>query len=120
MGISLNSDITSVVDRMNTQNASANKASALQQKLSNMDGASDEELLEACKSFEEYLVEQVMTKVKDAVVPKNEDEENDYLAMFGDLLYREYAKSITESGDLGLAQKLYEAMKRNYGTKIQE
>ena len=38
------------------------------------------------------------------------------MKMFGDTLTQEYEKSATEQGDgLGLAQMLYEQMKRNYG-----
>lgn len=118
MSISLSSDITAVVNRINTQNASSSKASALQTKLSSLEGASDEELLEACKSFEAYMLEQVMTKVKDSVTTKDEDEENEYLAMFGDQLYREYAQTIADKGELGIAQQLYEAMRRDYGTNV--
>ena len=120
MSISISSDISSVVNRLNTQNASSTKATELSDKLSNLSGASDDELLEACKSFESYLVEQVMNMVKDSVVPEDEDEENEYLAAFGDQLYQQYAEAITDSGQLGIAQKLYEAMKRDYGTSIQE
>lgn len=112
MSISVNSDISSVLNQYNNSNAKAAKADALTQKLSgNLDNATDEELMDACKSFESYLLEQVLTKVKDSVAPK-EEEENEYLAMFGEKLYQEYANKITESGDLGIAQKLYEAMKR--------
>ena len=46
-------------------------------------------------------------------IPKDEEEENDYMEYFGDMLYQQYAESITESGQLGIAQQLYEAMKYN-------
>jgi peptidoglycan hydrolase FlgJ len=74
--------------------------------------ASDEELMEACKSFEAYLLEQVYKGMEKTVL-KSEEEENDYLAQFGDMLYEEYAKDATEGQGLGLAQMLYESMKRN-------
>jgi flagellar protein FlgJ len=35
------------------------------------------------------------------------------MEQFGDILYQEYAKSATENQELGLAQILYESMKRN-------
>lgn len=112
MSISVNSDINAVLNQYNNNNAKAERADALTKKLSgNLDNATDEELMDVCKSFEAYLLEQVLTKVKDSVAPR-EEEENEYLAMFGDKLYQEYAGKIAESGELGIAQKLYEAMKR--------
>jgi len=75
--------------------------------------ASDEDLMEACKSFESYLMEQVF-KGMEKTVMKSEDEEKDpYTEQFGDKLYEEYAKESTEGQGLGLAQVLYDSMKRN-------
>ena len=116
MGISLNTELNSVMSKLNASSeSSATKASALSFKLSNLENATDAELMEACKSFESYLIEQVLTKTKEALVPKDEDEENEYMKMFGDKLYEGYAQTIAESGQLGIAQKLFEAMKRDYG-----
>lgn len=114
MAVSLNSDITRVVETLNQQNSSSAKATGIQNTLKNLGpNATDEELMDACKSFESYLVEQVLSKVKDSIVPKEEDE-NEYMKMFGDKLYESYASMIADSGQLGLAQKLYESMKRDY------
>ena len=57
--------------------------------------------------------------MKDALTD-SEEEESDYLTYFGDMMYQEYAKQITENGELGLAQQLYESMKRNTVTPVQE
>lgn len=96
---------------------SATKAEKLSSTLAGMDvaSASDAELLESCKEFEAYLVEQ-MLKGMEKTIPKDEDEEeNPYLEQFGDIMYTEVANSIVENGELGLAQQLYESMKRNQG-----
>lgn len=77
----------------------------------NKSDASDEELMEACKSFEAYLLEQVFKGMEKTVL-KDEDE-NDYLMHFSDKLYEEYAKEATKGQGIGLAQMLFEAMKRN-------
>lgn len=117
MSISFNNDINSVMSNLNASKTSASKTASLESSLSslkNLNKASDEELMKACKSFEAYLVEQVMTKVKEAVVP-SEENENKYLTMFKGRLYEEYSNQITENGELGIAQQLYEAMKRDYG-----
>lgn len=97
------------------------KAVGLQNKLSgiNKESATDEELMEVCKEFEAYLVEQVFDRMKDAMTD-SEEEESDYLNYFGDMMYQEYANTIAQNGELGLAQQLYESMKRNTVSTIQE
>ncbi len=97
------------------------KAVGLQNKLTgiNSDTATDEEMMEVCKEFEAYLVEKVFDRMKDALTD-SEEEESDYLSYFGDMMYQEYAKVITENGELGLAQQLYESMKRNTVSPVQE
>lgn len=77
--------------------------------------ASKEELLEACKEFETYLVEQVFKSMK-KMVPKNEEDgkSSSSLDYFNDMLTQEYAKNAVSQGDFGIAQALYEQMKRNY------
>ena len=113
MSLSVSSDITAVMDRYNKQTAANSRADSLEKSLKgDLSNASDEELMNVCKSFEAYLLEQVLTDVKEAIVPKQE-KENPYLSMFGDKLYEEYSKMIADSGDLGIAQKLFESMKRN-------
>ncbi len=75
--------------------------------------ATDRELLDACKEFETYFVEQ-MFKAMRATVHKEDSSESSYTDMFEDNLYQEYAKNAADSGQLGLAQTLYEQMKRTY------
>lgn len=119
MSISIGSDYNSIISQLGTDKAKINtdRASGLESKLktSNLENASDEELMDVCKSFEAYLLEQVMTKTKKSLVG-SEEEENDYLKMFGDRLYEEYANTIADKGEIGLAQQLYEAMKRDFGS----
>lgn len=82
-----------------------NKTSSLKNKLSELENgeSTDEEMLEVCKEFEAYLMEKVMKQMKETMTD-SEEEENDYLSYFGDMMYQEYAKQITENGELGLAQ----------------
>lgn len=96
----------------NAQNTA--RTSGLEQKLTggSMTEATDEELMDACKEFEAYLVEQVLKQVKESI-PKTEEEENQYTEYFGDMMLQEYASAITDQGSLGIAQKLYESMKNN-------
>jgi len=75
--------------------------------------ATDEELMEVCKSFESYLMEQVMKEMKKSVPQDEDKEKNQYMEYFGDTLFEEYANDATETQGLGIAQMLYESMKRN-------
>jgi len=109
--------------------SSTSKADALSSRLDSTDysKASNDELMEVCKEFESYLVEQMLDAME-KMVPKSDDEENSSTStveQFSDMLTQEYASSITESGTLGIAESLYEQMKRNYsipevssGTKV--
>lgn len=89
------------------------KTSALEKTLEkvNTESGDDKELLEACKSFESYFVEQVFKEMKKTV--HSSDDEGEYMQYFGDMLTEQYAKNISDSGQLGIAQMLYESMKRN-------
>lgn len=110
---------------MYTSNAAKNSASAdkLKTKLSstNYSAGNKDELMEACKEFEAYFTEQVF-KSLEKMVPESDDKGtssmSSYMDYFGDMLTQEYAKNATESNNgkgLGIAQMLYEQMKRNYG-----
>lgn len=78
---------------------------------SDLTNADDEKLLEVCKSFESYFVEQVFKEMKNSV--HSSDDDNEYMQYFGDMLTQTYSESVTDSGQLGLAKVLYESMKRN-------
>ena len=118
----------------NSVDTSSNK---LQDRLNNSDfsKATDDELMEVCKDFEAYFTEQMMkAMVKMAKVDGDTDNDNMYSSLFGlsedsgsymttmasyfgDNIVSELAKAVTESQGgkgLGIAQTLYEQMKRNY------
>ena len=86
----------------------------------------EKELMEACKQFEAYFLEQVfkeMTKTVDAF--KSDDSQmSDALSMtssnslvdyFKDLTIQDIASTSVDTQSNGLAQMLYENMKRTYG-----
>ena len=85
----------------------------LRSNLENIDNASDEELMSVCKEFETYMLEQVI-KSMESTIMKADDEESSssYMDMFGDKLTTSYAKSISDQGSIGLAQMLYDSMKK--------
>lgn len=109
------SDVFNDYSDLYNKNSSANN---IQNKLTGTDysKSTDDELMEACKEFEAYFVEQAF-KAMQKMVPENEDSTtSDYMDYFGDTLVQEYAKSATNQGDgFGIANMLYEQMKRNYG-----
>lgn len=108
MSISIGSDsLYSATTKIASDKVNADN---LQTKLANQN-ATDEEMMEVCKSFEAYMLEQVMKEMK-KTIPDSE-EKNPYLEQFGDLQYKEYANNATEGQGIGIAQMLYDAMKRN-------
>lgn len=80
----------------------------------------DAELMSACKQFEAYFVEQVF-KGMEKMIPKAKDEnETSSLStlkeFYQDELISNFASEATKQGEgLGIAQMLYEQMKRNIG-----
>lgn len=113
------SDLTSLgISNIYTSGNYSEATDALRDKLSTTDysNASDEELMDACKSFESYFIEQVL-KGMEKTIPKSDEDDsgNSYLNMFKDNLYQEYADMAADQGDgIGIARMLYEQMKRNY------
>lgn len=78
--------------------------------------ATDDELMDACKQFESYFLEQVF-KEMEKTVTKSEDSDtstSNLVDFFKDSTIQELAADSTDNNSLGLAQMLYEQMKRNY------
>lgn len=104
----------------NAYSAAANQsASKLQNKLTDADYslATDDELMDACKQFEAYFIEQ-MYKGMMKTIPTNEETSNYTSTMmdyYKDQMVQSMAEESTAQGGFGLAQMLYEQMKRNYG-----
>lgn len=95
-------------------------ASKLQDKLSGVDysKATDAELMDACKQFEAYFVEQ-MYKGMMKTIPNHEETSNYTSTMmdyYKDQMIQSIAEETTKQSGLGLAQMLYEQMKRNFGS----
>ena len=100
-----------------TANAAADKVNKLEQTLgSDLSTATDEELMGVCKEFEAYFLEQVF-KAMQKMVPDSENQSSSTKQLqtyFKDEMVQKLAKDSTETNGLGLAQTLYEQMKRNY------
>lgn len=118
----------------NIVNNSASEATtALKGKLDTADlsKADDKELMDVCKDFEAYFVEQMFKAMEKMshIMPEDEDDNKDsaisanYATQMKDYfqgeLLSKYAESAADSNGgsgLGIAQMLYEQMKRNYDT----
>lgn len=102
-----------------SQNTISNKVA---DSITNKDytNATDDELLDACKQFESYFLEQVFKSMEKTVdCFKEEGDTTNYsesmISYFGDETIQKLAETSTQTQGLGLAQSLYEQMKRNYG-----
>lgn len=76
----------------------------------------DEELMDACKEFESYFLE-MMFKEMLKTIPKSEGTTSygsSLMDYYKDNMVQELAEQSTENTPNGLAQMLYEQMKRNY------
>ena len=113
------SGVSSYYDTYTKNNVSADN---MKDKLStDYSTATDDEMMEVCKEFEAYFTEQVF-KAMQKMVPESDDSSSStsYVSMFKDTLIQEYADLSSESNGgegLGIAQMLYEQMKRNYSTE---
>ena len=105
----------SYMDLFKTQ-TSQTAAKLEQQNKKDYSNATDEELMDACKEFEAYFVEQ-MFKEMVKTIPESENTSSytsNLMDYYKDNMIQEIASESTEQGSLGLAQMLYEQMKRNY------
>lgn len=112
MSISIGNEY--LMAQQNASSASKSKAEKLTASLNSIENgqATDEELMDACKEFEVYLIEQVIKSTKSAML-EDEDGEGDYMKYFGDNLNQSYAEMLSDTADLGIAKMLYESMKKN-------
>ena len=99
-------------------------SSGLSSKLNGVDtkNATDEELMDACKQFESYFLEQVFKEMDKTVMKANEDEgaSGQLVDFFKEQSMAKMAQQSTESNPLGLAQMLYDQMRRNMGVSVEE
>lgn len=100
--------------------AASGRTQELQKKIeSGGASADDAELKAACKEFEAYFVEQVFNAMLETTKVFSDKEEDGYASKmvdyFKDFAVQELCDKVTEGNGLGLANTLYEQMKRNYG-----
>ena len=111
--------IGSVYSDYLTSSASQSKASALESKLdSDYSNSSDEELMEVCKEFEAYFLEQVFDAMLETTKVFSDEEESSYATKmvdyFKDSAVQELTQQATNQNGIGIAKTLYEQMKKQY------
>ena len=77
----------------------------------------DKELMDACKQFEAYFMEQIYKGYEKTAKVFSKDESGSMGKMvdyFKDLTIQDIAATGADTQSVGLAQMLYENMKRNY------
>jgi flagellar protein FlgJ len=112
MSISLDG-ISSYIDQAKNNSSSAGVEKTLSSDLST---ASDAKLMDACKSFESYMIEQVV-KEMEKTIPDDKNEDSSMSQMkdyYKDELVQKMSGKIAEQNGNNLAQTMYEQMKRNY------
>lgn len=104
------------------QYASSITTSNTGSKIENMSDAAlakaeDKELMDACREFEAYFLEQLMKQMEKTVIKSDLTEESETESYFKEMLYQEYAARATEGEGVGIAKMMYEQMKQT-GSKV--
>lgn len=78
---------------------------------------SDEEMLDACKQFEAYMIQQMFKTMQETAKVFSDDDDDDstdYVNMFQDNYLSTIAEQMVNNGQgLGIAEQLYQSMKNN-------
>ena len=101
-----------------TNTAKTSSADKMKQSLdADYSDADDEKLMDVCKQFEAYFIEQVFKEVKKTIpdISGATGANKNLIEFYTDSMIQEAAEQSAEQNSLGLAQMLYEQMKRNIG-----
>ncbi|MBQ3513300.1 MAG: rod-binding protein [Lachnospiraceae bacterium] len=109
MSISIGSDMFQYASSITSSNTSSSIQNMSNSSLVN---STDEELMDACREFEAYFIEQLMKQMQKTVMKSGLTEESETESYFKEMLYQEYAAKASEGEGIGIAQMLYEQMKR--------
>lgn len=76
-----------------------------------------EELKDACKKIESYMLGMILKQVKESMLEDDEDAlipTGDYTRTFSDTMIDSFTELMTEAGGIGLADQLYRQMSQIY------
>ncbi len=115
MSISLDS-MVSMVDNSATKNYNADK---LQNSLKGVSKeTTEDELLQVCKDFESYFVEEILKEIKENLTIEEDEKDASLSTMTDynmDFVMQKVADQVVDEVGTNFTQQLYEQMKRNYG-----
>ena len=100
-------------------NYSADASDAVSDRVTNQiqNAETDEEMLDACKQFEAYMIQQMFKTMQESAKVFSDDEDDssgDYVDMFQDNYLSTIAEQMVNRGQgLGIAQQLYDSIERN-------
>ena len=80
--------------------------------------SSEDELMEVCKDFSSYFIEEVIKEIKENMTLKDEDEDASMSTLTDfhmDGVIEEISDTMLDQTGNSFVQQLYEQMKRNYG-----
>ena len=112
--------IDSMASMLNTTNTDATtnyNANALKKSLNGVSDTSADELMQVCKDFESYFVEEVIKEVKKNLLPDDEEKDASLSTMTDytmDFAVEKIADELIDQVGGNFTQSLYEQMKRNY------
>lgn len=116
MSISLDASMLNMTNTANNLNADK-----VQSTISSVNkGSTEDELMEVCKDFSSYFIEEVLKEVKENMTLEDEDEDEDAslstLTDFHmDSVIEDISDTMLDQAGNSFVQQLYEQMKRNYG-----
>ncbi len=109
----IGSDALSAMNRMTVSNAGSSGTSRVSSLERDLQTHDDKKIKQACSDFESILIKQMLDSMR-KTVPKNsligggmaED-------IFEDMIYNEYAKKMSKTGDFGIKDILYKQLSQN-------
>ncbi|WP_026509561.1 MULTISPECIES: hypothetical protein [unclassified Butyrivibrio] len=122
MAIDMNSMNVSGISQFAASQASSEKANQAASKARNAktdedQAKADKELMDACKQFEAYFMEQIYKGYEKTAKVFSKDESKSMGTLvdyFKDMTIQDIAATGADTQSNGFAQMLYENMKRNY------
>lgn len=110
MSISIGSDMFQYASSITSSNTSTSIQNMTDSSLVN---STDEELMDACREFEAYFLEQLMKQMQKTVIKSDLTEESETESYFKEMLYQEYATQASKGEGIGIAKMMYEQMKNS-------
>lgn len=114
MSISLDASMLNMTSATNNFNADKVKNT-----LNGVSGNStDDELMEVCKDFSSYFIEEVIKEIKENMTMEDEEEDSSISTLTDfhmDGVIEEISDTMLDQTGNSFVQQLYQQMKRNYG-----